>query len=56
MELDRDARPICEALLAEGLLTKETHENVLRIAPPLSITREELDWGLERIERVFKQL
>lgn len=56
VELDRDARPICEALLAEGLLTKETHENVLRIAPPLSITREELDWGLARIERVFGQL
>jgi len=56
IELNRSARPLCEALLREGVLTKETHENVLRIAPPLSITREELDWGMERIERVFKDL
>jgi len=54
IELNRPARPFCEALLAEGVLSKETHENVLRIAPPLSITREDLDWALERIERVLK--
>jgi ornithine--oxo-acid transaminase len=54
IELDRDARPVCEALLHEGVLTKETHETVLRIAPPLCISRDELDWGLERIERVLR--
>ena len=36
--LDRPARPYCEALMAEGLLCKETHENVIRFAPPLVIT------------------
>lgn len=56
IELNRPAKPYCEALLQEGVLTRETHENVLRVAPPLSITLDELEWGLERIERVFKQL
>ncbi|WP_341963950.1 ornithine--oxo-acid transaminase [Pseudomonas sp. RC10] len=53
IELDRPAKPYCEALLQEGVLTRETHENVLRIAPPLSITRDELEWGLERIIKVL---
>ncbi len=48
------ARRFCEALMGEGLLCKETHENVIRIAPPLVITREEVDWALERLERVLK--
>ena len=50
IELNTAARPFCEALQEQGLLCKETHENVIRIAPPLVITREELDWALERIE------
>jgi len=50
------ARRFAEALKDEGLLCKETHENVLRFAPPLVITREELDWGLERIEKVLAGL
>ena len=53
VELDRAARPYCERLAEEGLLTKETHENVIRLAPPLTITREDLDWGLERLEHVL---
>jgi ornithine--oxo-acid transaminase len=56
IELDRPAKPYCEALLEEGVMTRETHENVLRVAPPLSITLDELEWGLTRIERVFNQL
>jgi ornithine--oxo-acid transaminase len=48
------ARRFCEALMDEGLLCKETHENVIRIAPPLVITLEEADWALERLERVLK--
>lgn len=52
----RGARRFAEALKDEGLLCKETHENVLRFAPPLIITREELDWGLERIEKVLTGL
>ena len=47
------ARRFCEALQKEGLLCKETHETTIRFAPPLVITREEIDWALERIERVL---
>ncbi len=50
IELNTAARPFCETLQEQGLLCKETHENVIRIAPPLVISREELDWALERIE------
>jgi ornithine--oxo-acid transaminase len=49
------ARRFAEALQEEGLLCKETHVNVLRFAPPLIITREEIDWAMERIERVLDQ-
>jgi len=49
------ARRFCEALQGEGLLCKETHDNVIRFAPPLVITRDGLDWALERIERVLMQ-
>ncbi|MFH0796170.1 MAG: ornithine--oxo-acid transaminase [Candidatus Omnitrophota bacterium] len=48
------ARRFCEALMTKGILCKETHEHVIRIAPPLIITREELDWAFERIELVLK--
>jgi ornithine--oxo-acid transaminase len=47
------ARSLCEALAADGVLTKDTHGRVLRFAPPLTITRDEIDWGMERIARVF---
>ncbi len=50
-----DARTLAEALLARGVLTKDTHGTVLRIAPPLTITAEELDWGLDRIAEVFAE-
>ena len=46
-------RKYCEALMLQGLLCKETHENTIRIAPPLVITKEEIDWALERIEPVL---
>lgn len=52
----RGARRFAEALKDEGVLCKETHENVLRFAPPLVITREDVDWALERIERVLTEL
>ena len=54
VELDRKARPYCEALKEEGLLCKETHDNVIRFAPPLVITQEELDWAFERIGKVLE--
>ena len=47
------ARPYCEALQKEGLLAKETHEQVIRFTPPLVITKEEIEWALERIKRVL---
>jgi len=47
------ARAVCDALLADGVLSKDTHGTTLRFAPPLTIGREEIDWGMERIERVF---
>jgi len=46
------ARPYCEKLMELGILAKETHDQVIRFAPPLVITREEVDWALERIARV----
>ncbi|MDE4083991.1 ornithine--oxo-acid transaminase [Planococcus maritimus] len=53
MELTEAARPYCEQLKELGLLCKETHDTVIRFAPPLIITKEELDWALERIHQVF---
>ncbi|WP_210365744.1 ornithine--oxo-acid transaminase [Bacillus sp. REN3] len=53
VELSEPARKYCEELKEEGLLCKETHETVIRFAPPLVITREELDWAIERIEKVL---
>ncbi len=50
------ARRYCEALEKRGLLCKETHVDTIRFAPPLCITREELDWAFERIEEVFNEL
>jgi ornithine--oxo-acid transaminase len=52
IELNEPARPYCEALLARGVLCKETHETVIRLAPPLVIDKADLDWGIEQIEAV----
>lgn len=49
------ARRFCEALKEEGLLCKETHENVIRFAPPLIIKQKELNWAFKRIKHVFKR-
>jgi ornithine--oxo-acid transaminase len=55
IELHSAARPYCEALKLEGLLCKETHDRVIRIAPPLVIKREEVDWAFERIKKVIER-
>ncbi len=47
------ARRFCEQLAAEGILCKETHTHVIRVSPPLVISRQELDWALERFEKVL---
>jgi ornithine--oxo-acid transaminase len=53
IELKVKARPACEALKELGVLCKETHDKVIRVAPPLVITREEIDWALERFRQVM---
>jgi ornithine--oxo-acid transaminase len=50
------ARSICKALADEGVLSKDTHGTVLRFAPPLTISRDEIDWAMERIDRVFARV
>ena len=54
VEMTGRARPYCEALMKLGILCKETHDHVIRIAPPLTITREEIDWAFERIKKVLE--
>jgi ornithine--oxo-acid transaminase len=50
------ARRFCEALRFKQLLCKETHVHTIRLAPPLNVTKDELDWAFERIEAVFHEL
>ena len=50
------AREVCERLLAKGVLSKETHRTVVRLAPPLVIAPETLDWALDRFEDVLHEL
>jgi ornithine--oxo-acid transaminase len=54
LELTVTARPFTEALKDAGLLAKETHVHTIRFAPPLVITKEEIDWAIERIKHVFE--
>jgi len=59
IELFREAggaRKYCEALMKVGLLCKETHDDVIRFAPPLVIEKKDLDWAFERIRDVFHKL
>ncbi len=53
--LDQKARPYCYRLKEEGVLCKDTHEVIIRIAPPLTINKEEIDWAVERIAKVVKE-
>ena len=56
IELKKDAggaRRFCEALMEEGVLCKETHEHVIRLAPPLVISKEEINWAFSKIEKVL---
>jgi len=49
-----DARRYCEALQARGILAKDTHGHTIRIAPPLVITSDQVDWALEQIGAVLR--
>lgn len=55
VELTVPARSYCEQLKQVGLLCKETHVNVIRFAPPLVISKEDLDWAIERIKEVLSK-
>jgi ornithine--oxo-acid transaminase len=55
VELTESARPYCEKLKEEGLLCKETHDTVIRFAPPLVISREDLDWAIAKIVSVLSK-
>jgi len=50
------ARPVVDRLLARGILSKDTHETVVRIAPPLNIPRDDLEWAVREIRAVFREL
>jgi ornithine--oxo-acid transaminase len=52
VELNGKARTVTERLMEHGVLAKETHETTLRLAPPLVVSREDLDWALDRLEAV----
>ncbi len=59
MEVDpalASARAICEALMVRGLLSKETHETVVRLAPPLVISKAEIDWAVLQITEVLAEM
>lgn len=50
------ARDVCERLAQQGILSKETHDTVVRLAPPLTINRSEIDWALEKISAVLSEM
>lgn len=54
IDLTVPARPFCEALKDKGLLCKETHEHIIRLAPPLVITKDELDWAWQQLHEVLR--
>lgn len=53
LELHESARPYCEKLMEMGLLCKETHDTVIRFAPPLNIEKADLDWAITKIKQLF---
>lgn len=53
VEFTKPVRSYCEQLMEAGVLCKETHENTIRFAPPLVITKEELDWAINKIKQVL---
>ncbi|WP_026366338.1 ornithine--oxo-acid transaminase [Salinicoccus albus] len=55
VELTESARPYCESLKKLGILSKETHDTVLRLAPPLVISEKDLDWAIEKVKSVLSK-
>ena len=56
VELNGKARPVSEKLMERGVLAKETHETTLRLAPPLVVSQDDLDWALDHLETVLGEL
>ena len=59
MELNKsevNAKDLCLMLLNEGLLCKETHKTVIRFAPPLMISKKDLDWAIDKIKKVLRAI
>lgn len=54
LEENQTVRPLCEQLMVEGVLAKDTHEKTIRFAPPLVISKEEIDWAMVRIRKVLE--
>lgn len=54
IELNENARPYCEKLMELGVLCKDTHETIIRVAPPLVITKEEIDWAIDKFKQIFE--
>ena len=49
-------REVCEALMAKGVLAKDTHGSTIRLAPPIIVSKKDLDWGIDQLEKVLAQL
>ncbi len=56
IELKVKARPYCEKLKELGILAKETHDNVIRLTPPLIVEKEDLDWAVDKVKQVFADM
>ena len=55
-ESEVNAKDLCLMLLNEGILCKETHKTVIRFAPPLMITKDQLDWAIKKITKVVRSI
>ncbi|WP_164216461.1 ornithine--oxo-acid transaminase [Virgibacillus sp. YIM 98842] len=55
VEFNHPVRKYCEELKEQGVLCKETHENTIRFAPPLVISKEEIDWAIEKVNKVLSK-
>ena len=53
---DVSAKDICKKLITKGIIAKETHQTVIRFAPPLMISKEQIEWAMEQIKSVFKDI
>ena len=55
MEFNHSVEELCDELKDVGVLAHDTHETVIRFAPPIIITKDEIDWAIERIKKVIEK-